>query len=407
MRVEPFLIVRDHARFLALEAEWDDLWARTRQKQFSHCFAWFHIGWETTGLPRKRQMHILVVRREGQAVLIWPLALRRRLAWCVAAALGPEFTEYDPVLVADGPDSIALLQAAWNHVQAHCPADLVIVQHARVGTAMRGLLDAGQQHPGEVDLDACQVIAETLPSPYISWEGFDSWDDYWKSRSKNTRNGYTRRWRRFADLGAVTFEAVEGAQEFETLLAWSLAHKIAWMDRTGLDNDFMRTPEFAAFLRTIGTTPTAGGRLIMFALKLDGRTVATKIGTIDDRRYEGFISSLDPEYGAFSTGTIIMVECLKWLFAKGLKYDFRIGDEAYKRDWATHDRPATTFHLINRRGGLRLLQFEAGLLHLRQTKDRLRVGIPPHYRQWLKARLGGDTGQAAGAAGGQDQAGAA
>ena len=372
-----FETIGDADRFRALEGEWNDLWLRTRQRQFSHRHVWFRLGWETTGAPRGRRMHVLVVRRQGRAVLIWPLALHRRLLWWQARALGPEFTEYDAILVEDRADAAALVVAARQHLAQSCPAGLIMVQHVREGSAVAEAL--------AVDPNA--VKGETLASPYIDFAGHNGWDGYWHSRSRNTRNGYTRRWRKFADLGTVSFDQVTDRAEIRHLLAWTLEHKIAWMKRTGHDNDFIRTAEFAAFLERVVGVDDPGGTMTMFALRLDGRVVATKVGTIDGLRYEGFISSQDPEFGAYSTGTIAMVESLKWLCERGLKYDFRIGDEAYKRDWATHDRPATTCALVNRPAGRRLLQLDAAQMWQRRAINSVRTAVPEAWRSRIKSGL--------------------
>ncbi|WP_353228029.1 GNAT family N-acetyltransferase [Novosphingobium sp.] len=376
-----FETITQERDFLALEREWDQLWARTHRPQFSHRFAWFRHGWETTGRPRGRRMFIVVMRVNGRAVLIWPLAVHRRLAWQVGAPLGPEFTEYDSVLVEDSPAAADHLRAALGFLHRHCPADLVVVPHARAGSAMQAVLSA-ETLPG---------TRHTLPSPLVSFAGFASWDAYWNARSKNTRGNTGRRSRRFAELGTVTYELIEDRAEFEALLAWTLAHKVEWMARMRLDNDFMRTSEFAQFLRVMGTTVTAPetrpGRLVMFALKLGGKTVATKIGTLDALRYEGFIAAQDPDFASYSTGAIAMMECLKWCMARGLEYDFRIGEEPYKLDWATDDRPATTYRLAIRRGGRALLACEAAFLTLRIAKDRLRTSIPAERRRRAKATI--------------------
>lgn len=372
-----FETIGDADRFRALEDEWNDLWLRTRQRQFSHRHVWFRLGWETTGAPRGRRMHVLVVRRQGRAVLIWPLTLRRRALWWQGRALGPEFTEYDPILVQDGDDAPALVAAARRHLAQTCPAGLITVQHVREGSCVAEAFAA----------DPAVITGETLASPYIDFAGYNGWDGYWQSRSKNTRNAYTRRWRKFAELGTISFDQVTDPAEIRRLLAWTLAHKVAWMERTGHDNDFIRTAEFAAFLERVVAVHDAGGTMTLLAMRLDGRVVATKLGTLDALRYEGFISSQDPEFGAYSTGTIVMVESLKWLCERGLKYDFRIGDEAYKRDWATHDRPATTYALLNRPAGRLLLQLDAAHQWRRQAVNTVREAVPEAWRSRIKAKL--------------------
>ncbi|BDV39981.1 GNAT family N-acetyltransferase [Methylocystis bryophila] len=373
-----FEIVTDEAGFLALEPEWEKLRAQLHEPRFSQSFRWFHSGWETTGRPRGRRLFILVARVNGRVVLIWPLAIRReRLFWTVAAPLGPEWTDYDPGLVEDSPGTIERLRGAWRFLRINCPADVILVQHCREGEPLQDVIGS----------DATPGAASTDLSTYVSWERFQDWTSYWNARSRKWRAEVGRRSRRFAELGDVTFGIVEDQAEFESLLAWSLAHKTAWMARTGLDNDFMRTAEFPVFLREIGAAPLTREGFVMFALKLDGRPVATRFGALDAFRYEDFFEVHDPEFAHYSLGSFALVECLKWCRERGLVYDFRIGAEPHKLIWATGDRPLITYRLARGPWGRVLLWVNAALEEARVAKDRARTSIPAEYRRGVKRAL--------------------
>ncbi len=367
------------AGFLALEPEWQDLWARTDRPRFSQNFAWFRAGWETTGQKRCRQINILVVRHHGRAVLIWPLCLRRKWFWRLGTALGPEITEYDPVLVAAGPGADGqgeadYIRIAWAHLRKRSGADVIAAQHVRANTPMRCVLASA----------AGQRSTETLPAPYIDWHGIPSWDAYMRGLSKNTRSGVTRRARRLAERGTVWFGIIDDPHEFAAVLAWTLRTKIGWMTASGLDNDFIRTPEFPDFLKKLHAASGPGGRLLMFALKLDGRVIASKICTLDAHRLEAFITAYDGEFASYSLGSIALVECLKWCMDRGVGYDFRFGDEAYKREWATGDCPSTSTTIATTPWGRAYLALSALLGVIRRAKGGLRTRLPPDLRRRLK-----------------------
>ena len=382
-----FDIVTDEAGFLALEPEWENLRAQLREPRFSQSFVWCRRGWETTGRPRGRDLFILVMRVEGRAVLIWPLAIRRKRGlWRVAAPLGPEWTDYDPGLVQDSTRAVAHVRAAWDFLRKNCPADLIHIPHCREREPLHEAIGS----------DPTARTVSTLPSPHVVLTQFPDWASYWKARSRKTKDNVGRRSRRFAELGEVSFGLVEDRDEFESLLEWTLARKRDWMDRTGLDNDFLRTAEFPDFLREMGAARSAHEGLVMFALKLDGRTVATRIGALDSFRYEGFLEAQDPEFTDYSPGSIILVESLKWCHQRGLDLDFRIGAEEYKRMWATGDRPATTYRLAIRRWGRVLLRLSTGHENARVAKDRVRVSIPAEIRRKVKQVVGGRLSAATG-----------
>jgi CelD/BcsL family acetyltransferase involved in cellulose biosynthesis len=373
-----FEIIDDPSRLDALEAEWGRLWARTAGRRFSHGFTWRAEGWRTTGAPLGRRLRVLVMRLDGEAELIWPLAIRRTLGlWRVAVALGPEFTDYDPLLVADGPDAAAHIRAAWAWLCARGLADMLTAPRVRHDSEL---------HAALAGLAAARTVV-TLPSPYVSWDGYADWDAYWRSRSKNTRSAFRRRARRFEGLGRVEFQIIDDPQEYESLLDWTLREKLAWLDRQGLYSHFMHRREFGAFLSGIGSRRPAEGRWMMFALKLDGQVVSTKLGGLDERRFEAFIAVNDPAFATYSVGSIMLAETLKWLMARGLEYDFRIGAEPYKFDWATGECAATNYLLPTGPWGEACLMAIAAMREARGARDRLRATVPANLRRRLKGEL--------------------
>ena len=182
----------------------------------------------------------------------------------------------------------------------------------------------------------------------------------------------------------MTCAWVEEDAEFFELLDWALARKLAWMKRSGVANDFMNTAEYRDFLRALWQRPKMAGKLTMMVLRIGGVPIAVKIGCIDGTRLEGFITTYDSAWSAYSPGQIILADCLAWCHANGLYYDFRIGDEAYKRDWANGSHDATTFAIPVSPHGQLLAQIDLTLERLRIERDRLRQRIPATWRAAIK-----------------------
>ncbi len=366
----PFEIVSTEAGLLALETEWNGLWARAGRPYLSRSFGWCLAGWRTTAMPRGRRLHIVVMREEGRIVLIWPMTTDRQMGIRVARALGPESTEYDPILVEAGDEAARRIAQAWAFVRQQGAASVVTVPFVEEGTVVADALSRG----------AVYRTDHILPSPKTVFPENESWETYWRSRSANLRNGLTRRRKRMSERGAVTLDWVEDDATFATLLDWALGHKQAWMKRSGLANDFLGTPEYRAFLLALWAGQPAGGRLGMLALRVDGVPVAVKIGCLDGKRMEGFITTYDPAWSAFSPGQIILADCLRWCRDNGLNYDFRIGDEAYKQDWSTTIRVMNTMTLATSSLGAALIRFRVCLDWLRVRRDRIRKSISPLLR---------------------------
>jgi CelD/BcsL family acetyltransferase involved in cellulose biosynthesis len=367
-------IVSSPERFAALEPEWNALWQGAASPYFSQSFLWCLTGWQTTAKPRGRTLHIVVVRLNGRAVLIWPMTLRRRHFWRIATALGSESTEYCPILVEDTADKGAHLRAAWTHLRQSSGIDVIAVPSVRDGCEMQHVLRS----------DAAHSKTEILPSPFVSWQGIHHWDDYLRSRRTNLRSELNRRRRRLSELGTVTIGPVHGKQEQTDTIRWILRNKSDWMAASGLTNNFLRTREFRDFLESLSRLPGTVPHLQLFVLKLDDRIIAAKLGAVDGTRYEGFISTFDNSFATYSPGQILLTETLKWCHERGLDYDFRIGTESYKRDWANSDRPVTTYTVANTAWGAILLVVERILHAGRKTRDRLRDAIPVWLRRQVK-----------------------
>ncbi len=333
--VETFEIVTDADRFHALRAEWDALWARTAARRFSQSFDWCLAGWRTTGGPRGRRLRIVVMRQDGRAVVIWPMTVGRLLLWRFARPLGPEASEYDPVLVEDGPEAAARLRVAWHFVQRHCRADVVKIPFVRHDTAMHGILAA----------EGARRDAKTLPCLFVGWDGMASWDDYWRSRDNRLRRGIARHRRRLAECGTVTAAVIDDSAALPAVIDWTIAAKLDWLVRKQQANDFLPTREYRAFLCEVGAASAQTGRLIAFVLRLDDRIIATKIAVVDDVRLEVFIIAFDPAFATHSPGQLLFADALAWCQERRLTLDFRIGGEPYKYDWATGDCQATAHHI--------------------------------------------------------------
>ncbi len=371
-----FEIVTTEARMLALRPEWDALWACADAPYLSQSFAWCLAGWRTTGAPRGRRLQIVVQRVDGRAVLIWPMTRQRRLLGWVSRALGAESSEYAPVLVEAGADATAHIAAAWRFVSSQCGADVVTLPHVRDGAALAETMGANA------------TATETLPAPSLVWTAGQSWDEYWRSLTPGFRRGLERRQRRLAEAGKVVTVMATDPVDFQTGIDFALRHKIAWMARKSVGNDYLPTPEYRAFLMVLAGMPSSAGCLAVFTLQLDGKIIAAKIGMVDGARFEGFITVHEPDYAAFSPGQVILAACLRWCHDQGLGYDFRIGEEAYKRDWANGMTMVTSYAVATTKHGALLLAVDRAAHTLRESIDRVRIAVPKIWRARIRAICG-------------------
>ncbi|RTL73191.1 MAG: GNAT family N-acetyltransferase [Hyphomicrobiales bacterium] len=365
-----FSLVTNLSELQALEPEWKALWAQAHEPYLSQSYAWCLTGWLTTAQLRQRKLCVVVGRHNERVVLIWPMALRRRGPIWEAIGLGSESTEYNALLVSTEIDERAAVAHALRFVRHNVGCDIATVPFARHDAAGFAALASGRWGRR----------THQLPAPFVRFST-EGWDAYWKSRSANLRAGLARRRRRLAERGRIVSRWIEDDAEFAKLVDWSLAHKTAWMKRHNLENDFLQTAEYRRFLLAMRSQRQAGIGLVMFALFVDDTPVAVKIGCLDGTRYEGFITTYDEAWSAFSPGQIILADCLAYCCAQGLIYDFRIGEESYKKPWATDFTPASRISLATGPRGAVMLAAMCGADVVDRLICLLRQSIPKAWKR--------------------------
>ncbi|HZU63664.1 MAG TPA: GNAT family N-acetyltransferase [Novosphingobium sp.] len=354
--------ITDPQALAALAPEWNALWARADAPRLSQGAEWALAGWRICAAPRGARLWVLTLREEGRLVLVWPLEVRREKGIRIARPLGSDGTEYDGLLHAASPRAGAWLAAAWAYAAAHLPADGVVVPFVGEGSARAASL-VGK---------GLWQRRETLPAPFVRLRDGAGWQAYWQSRSKNLRNGSNRRRRRLEELGPVAFRLLEEPAEIRAAIALMLRAKAAWMAARGLANPCITRPDFRSFLEEAALHPAACGSTRLMVLDLCGQPAAIKLGTLDGTRFESFISTFDPALDAYSPGTLLQVESLRWCADHGLDYDMRIGAEGYKADWATGDAPVTSHTIALTLRGVGWLWAQAADYQFRLRRDGLR-----------------------------------
>jgi CelD/BcsL family acetyltransferase involved in cellulose biosynthesis len=330
-RIETALVTSADALAL-LRAEWDDLAARA-DCHASDMFAWVQAGWECVAEPRQGALRVILARKAGQLVGVWPLVRYPTQLGNVLWQLGAESSEYADILAAPGPDAEAIGRAAWQ--VAVGLGDLLILRLVRAGS----LLDRVARSGGYL------ATRDRIPAPWICFDDYPDFAAFMARVNKDRRATLRRARRHLGRKGAVEFAMLEDPAERRAAVDWALARKNEWLAGKGLHNSWIVSARYRAFLHRLagmGSEPTP---LRIFVLRLDGRLIAVLVSTIDRTWVEFYIISNDPAWARFSPGTLLLEDSVAWAYAHGLQFDFRIGDERYKASWANRHCNVTTFHI--------------------------------------------------------------
>lgn len=346
----------------ALKPEWNELYRKSIDPYYSQSFEWCWCAWKEVGRPRGRTLHCLVGAEDGRVVLIWPFVVYRRFLWSFARPLGPETSEYSSVLVEDSPEADRRTAAAWQQLRHMVPCDVLLFPFVRDGSAVHRLVSA----------KSVVKLSEKFTTSQVDWAGSQDWETYYRSLRKKQRLDINRRRRRLAEIGEITFEASVEAGQLASVIDWIFGQKRQWLIRTKRRSNWFNTDEYRNFLVAIADQTAHESRVIVSALKLDGRVIAAAIGRIEGARAETFLSAFDPSFGIFSPSHILYEEFLKWSFERRLDVDFRIGNEDFKDHWHLLRSEATSYEIPFSIWGIAFVALRSARLRWRELVEKLR-----------------------------------
>jgi CelD/BcsL family acetyltransferase involved in cellulose biosynthesis len=368
-------VVTGEAGFAALRAEWNALHAATKTAHLSEAFDWVRLCWERFAAPRGKRLYCLTVRRGSQLAAIWPLAVGDLGFLRVGAPLTSE-TEYCPFLI----DPAADLNGVWSAIRAELAQrrdlDALRLPDVRDDGALTDCLEHAPR----------SVSVRERPAPLMRRADSESWESYWGRLPHKVTANVSRNQRRLQRLGQVQFEDLSDPEERQVAWKWAVSKKRAWLVQKGLGSQFISSDDHARFVAATLDVFGPSGQRRMFTLKLDGRLVAAELVSVDRARVEMFVTTYDPDFTQCAPGNLLRAEVLRWAFERGLDYDFRSGEDAYKFEWATHIAHTTYYALaLTAQGRLFIAYAKARNWVAKRMTQRLRSKVAGLLRRALPA----------------------
>lgn len=313
-------------------AEWKAFEAQADCTPFQ-TFGWLD-NWQRHIGARMGTIPAIVFGRDsgGDILFILPLAVEnrsglRRLMW-----LGSELGDYDAPLLA-------------SHFPEHpCAKDFpgvwhLIVKNLRAVPRFRFDLVDLQKMPEYVGKQKNPLLAlKVLPNrsgAYVATLGND-WEQYYTARrSSSTRRTARRKLRQLEEYGALRFSEVSDIQGSARTLETLMEQKSRYLVRLGVENIFER-PGYRDFYLAMATDAQVSALAFVSRLDIGDTVAATSFGLKFRGAYYLTLSSYyDGEMSRFGPGVAHLHELLRHAIQQGShSFDFTIGDEPYKLDWA-------------------------------------------------------------------------
>lgn len=312
-----------------LGPEWDSLFERTgkphhvfQQHAFATLFARTYYPAAADGKAPTGRLAIVVGRRGGRLVLVWPLVAERCTGATVVSWLGEPVAQYGDVLVAPGEPALDLLRTAYQHILVALQPDVLRLRRVRADAETAPFLAELGLRPRLIQEAPCITLAA----------GGSAFEERQSGKAKKNRR---RLMRRLDERGSVAFEEVQEAPARERTIAAGLADKREWIGRRGLFSPALSDWRFDAFLQSAATAPDNPTGCAVFALRLDDRQVAFALGFRCKRRLMLHLISHASDLERHGLGVLNLEAILRRTEAEGLEaLDMLPPKAEYKLDWA-------------------------------------------------------------------------
>jgi len=310
-------VIRSIRRLESLRDEWNDLAARHEQAFLRH--EWFDSC--ARALHSEQDLHVVVIRRQGELVAAAPLAVERgatgrRLRFLGSADL------YEPAgfLYRNEKALEALLAAVLG---IGLPAEF---QRLNADSPVPQTLRKCLGWPGR------SIVLQTAPSYAVSTEL--GWPAYQGSLSSRI-TGNLKRVRRRAErtLGVRIERLCPSLLEVDSLLDLLLTVEgSGWKGRSGTALD--KKPRLATFFRLYAKAAAEQGLLRVFVLRLAERVGAVEFDVEVYGRLWQLKIGYDEALREYYPGLQLLQESIRYAFDSGLRgFEFLGSAEGWEARW--------------------------------------------------------------------------
>lgn len=212
-------------------------------------------------------------------------------------------------------------------------------------------------------------------APFVSLDG--KWEEYYGQKDRKFRYNLRRAERKLNEIGRLEIIHYSRPQDIYEHLPWAF-ELYAKRARKSFRRSLWLKERGRAFLRDLAVRFAERGWMDLAFLTVGGQPIAFCYGFQVYETYYFYATGFDPDkkYAQYSPGILLIKHLIERAFSMGFKrFDFMLGDEAYKRIWATHARKVFTYVLGGRnlRSRLAFVSYTFGLsVRQRMRKARFR-----------------------------------
>jgi D-aspartate ligase len=359
------LDLRIHSDLKTIEDEWRRF-ERTADRTAFQTFDWLATWQRHIGSREGVRPVIAVARFADNAVaFLLPLGvvrerLARRLCW-----LGQDQCDYNaPLLAPDFSQRVTpeLFRTTWRELLAQLQSEPLLRPD------WVGLEKMPQTIGGQINPFTHLGVTPNASGAHLTRLGTD-WQSFYKAkRSSATRRRDRSKHRHMSRYGDIRFATAADADETRRTLAILMEQKARSLARKGIA-DIFAPPGHREFYLDLATNPRLRDFVHVSRVEIGPLCAAANFGVVyGDCYYHLLASFADTEVAHYGPGALHLRELMAYAIGRGLKrFDFTIGDEPYKQDWADITLELCDYAATVTWRGLPARALSAALLRFKRT----------------------------------------
>lgn len=315
-----FAVIQSPAAFLALEAEWDGLFARCGRP---HQVFQSHVvlrHWASHYLAAGDRLAILCARIEGRLAMVWPLVRQRRLGFSMLRFMGGPVAQFSDVLAEDQP---GLLAAGWQALVA-TGADVLEIRKLRDDARL-----------AELDFPAEPIVTEREEALFADCGQRVAADGPGPAYSARDRSSYRRRLRRLSERGDVALSRCGPGEAAAALAREAVLLKRKALSRRGIFAPAISDARFEAFFADLAGDRDRASPLRLATIHVGGRVAGIDLSLDCQGVTFGHINAADPDLADHGLGRLLIHHSLASAQSRGSsRFDMLAPADRYKRGHA-------------------------------------------------------------------------
>lgn len=292
---------------------------------------------------------ILTVRRGGKLRAVLPLVMKNAALHGIPvrklqAVSNLQTQRFDLIHGADETERQETVKAVWNQIKMLPKWHVLEMRLVKKDSWLNDLLEVAEKEnyrTGIWKMDSAPYV--TLPQGEEKEQLFE---EYFKGLKKTFQQRLKRNLRQLKEQGKVEFVVTRGYSS-ELMQKYFDLESRGWKGRRGTAAacDPNVTKLHDDFAREVAEK----NALLTYELKLDAKTIAMSINTLNNQQTVFWKTSFDEEYKRFSPGLLIFREFLADAIRNdSTELDMLCPANDYKKIWATGEREHVAFYVFQK-----------------------------------------------------------